>query len=1069
MGSARTGIALPLAIVVQAFVALLAPTTVLSQNSNPRPAESTDSLRAAIAREFAAIANSKDSAQENSFRRVHTLAANYARIHRDSFFVRRVARFEALTPLQRTQAVMADSLRVAGNNALTQYGIAPALELWRKALDHARKANEKSAIAPALIAIGAGFYRTGQFDSAMWYLNRGKAVAADIGDFRTLGNAVGILASVSKDRGAIATARKLYEEASTIRARSNDSRGIAADQNNLALIARQQGDLPAASLAFEHALAINRRDGRQNLAALNIANLAGVASDGGEYANADSLYRAALDMQRSTGDRAQTAFTLHDLGRLLIRRADYRGAYTALAEALKIHEESGAAKEAVSVRSDLSALQSAMGRPDDALITLQQADREAALAGVPTSVRGGLAMAHGDIAFEFGALTDAEQDYLRAEKLFTDADDKLGIASALVGRASILHLQGANADALRLLKKAGEAQRKMSDSRSAALTQLLVATVQHDCGDTSAATQSLVEARQTLHTVGDLAGEAAALDMLGNLALERSAISSAEKYFRAGLRALGKVEVADVRWRLHEGIADVSESRKLFDQAAAEYRIAIDLAERTSSRLGNPQDRYGFLSDKWSLYVKLSQLEHRRGNASEAFAVSERLRARQLVDMLGHGRIAAGNKTAAAEQDFRRRIDELNRHPIGALASNRMEEASNSWRDPGFAELRSVEDKHSRIITDLRERDPRYANLVSAATTTSGIVSSRLKSDEVLLEYLLGDSICTVFVVTNKSVEAVRLPLKRESVAQVVEFSRRALLQPENRAAPPLWRLPLRRLYRDLVEPIEQRGYLRGKRNLVIVPHGELHFLSFGALMSGAVRDEFLVERFNISYAPSATAWVQLAERRATEPGGRILLLAPDVIRLPASATEVNGIRRIYGARATVLTGSRASQRALRDALPNFGTLHFAAFGVLNRRNPLFSFVKLATTSTDDGRLEVNRVFDLPLSGQLVILSACQTALGAGLNEDVPPGDDWIGLVQGFLQGGASRVVASLWTVDDHATAVLMERFHKRVEQRQPPASALAEAQRETLRKAETRSPFFWAAFVMNGNSLNRL
>jgi CHAT domain-containing protein len=116
----------------------------------------------------------------------------------------------------------------------------------------------------------------------------------------------------------------------------------------------------------------------------------------------------------------------------------------------------------------------------------------------------------------------------------------------------------------------------------------------------------------------------------------------------------------------------------------------------------------------------------------------------------------------------------------------------------------------------------------------------------------------------------------------------------------------------------------------------------------------------------------------------------------------------------------------------------------------------------------VNKVFGLGLSGQLVVLSACQTALAAGANDDVPPGDDWIGLVQAFLQGGASRVLASLWPIEDRTTAMLMEQFHRRLAAGHPAGAALAEAQREMLRRPETSAPFFWAAFVINGNSLDR-
>jgi len=225
------------------------------------------------------------------------------------------------------------------------------------------------------------------------------------------------------------------------------------------------------------------------------------------------------------------------------------------------------------------------------------------------------------------------------------------------------------------------------------------------------------------------------------------------------------------------------------------------------------------------------------------------------------------------------------------------------------------------------------------------------------------------------------------------------------------------------------------------------------------------VERFEIAYAPSATTWVRLGERQLRQPGGNILALAPRVDRLPASRDEVSAIQRLYGRRASVLTGRDASEQALRARLSTSGTLHLATFGVLNKHNPLFSFVELAPSAGNDGRLEVNEVFGLGLSGQLVVLSACQTALGSGATADVPAGDDWVGLVQAFLQGGARGVLASLWPVDDRATAQLMEQFHRRLAVGIPTHRALAEAQRTLLRDPKRASPFYWAGFVLNGTS----
>jgi CHAT domain-containing protein len=105
----------------------------------------------------------------------------------------------------------------------------------------------------------------------------------------------------------------------------------------------------------------------------------------------------------------------------------------------------------------------------------------------------------------------------------------------------------------------------------------------------------------------------------------------------------------------------------------------------------------------------------------------------------------------------------------------------------------------------------------------------------------------------------------------------------------------------------------------------------------------------------------------------------------------------------------------------------------------------------------------LSLQAGLLVLSACRTALGSGALADVPPGDDWVGLVRAFLTAGARNVVATLWPVEDAATARFMERFHGEFASGASAAEALARAQRAALRDARTAQPFYWAGFVVSG------
>lgn len=1028
-----------------------------------------DSVREALSRAFAAIASATSNGQGTAqLVRARSLADAYAQAWADSFFVRQVTRFESSPPAQRRARVVTDSMRKAGNAAMGDEGVPAAMKLWRESLTRAKSLGDPAAIAPGLLSIGAGFYRLGQFDSAKIYLKKAEDLAVRIGDRRTTGNAIGVLASVSKDEGKLSAAAALYRRAAAVRARSGDTRGIAADENNLGAIAQQRGDFKAATASYERALEINRRDQRPALVALNLSNLAGIATSLGEYHRAESLYREALSLHRKSKDRAETAFVLHGLGKLYMNRGDYRQAATALEEALRIHDASGAVMDAVAVRVDLAAVETATGDPETARAILQRAARSANTARAPLEYQASLAVARGDLAIRFGTFAEADAEYSAAVRLYRAATDSSELAQALEGKALLLHWRGDDAASLGLLSQAAGMHAARGDRRSAALTSMLVGDVQTARGDFVASRRTLVGARETLRGLGDVVGEAAALAALGDLSLRRGSIDVANATYRSGIRRLGSRDASEVRWRLHTGLAEALRSAGSLAAAATEFRIAIAAAEKTVGSLRLEERRSGFLADKWSAYTQLALVEQARGRAGEAFAISEQMRARQMLDLLARGRVAGATTASRQEQDLRRRIDLLTqRLETGAANVPAVREPSltansaNATRE----DLDAAQKEYARLLIRLRESDPTYAALVSARTRSWKDVASRLKSDQVFLEYLLTDSASTVFVVTSDTVVALDLHVTRQSLADLVEFSRKTIDRPGNSRTKELWRVPLRRLYLTLVQPVADKGYLRGKRTLLIAPHGELHFLSFAALIATGTPDRFLIDRFQIAYTPSGTIWVQLGQRRfRTQPAG-VLALAPNVSRLPGSRREAMAIGRIYGRNALVRIGAAATPRALRAALPSVGTVHLATFGVLNKHNPLFSFIELAPAGQDDGRVEVNEVFGLPLSGQLVILSACQTALASGALADVPPGDDWVGLVQAFLQAGARSVLATLWPVEDRATGELMEQFHERLVTGVSPIAALADAQRALIRNPTTAQPLYWAGFTVSGRS----
>src|SRR5436190_1588987 len=1004
------------------------------------------------------------------------VAAAYAVAWRDSFFVREVARFVAWPVDRRAAKVSVDSLRRVGIKSFDAEGPRAAVVLWHRALARATTNGDSAGMAAVLGNIGAGLLEDGQLDSATSYLERARALATTIGDLRVEANAVGALAGVQEDRGDLAGARDSYAKSLTLRDRIGDTRGTAADHNNLGLLAQRLGDLEEARRQFDSALALNRGAGRDEIAAANLVNLAGLASLAGDFSRAEALYRDALATWRSHESWADAAVALHGLGQLELRRGDYPSARTALREALAVYARTGPVAEELAVRRDLAGALAAAGDLQGARDELRHAQHRADSTRAPPGARAGIALARADLAVQLNTLAEAQRLYARAEALYRLAAEPDGEAEAQEGRALLLLARDDAVHAQALLENALRAEVGTGSVRAAALTRVTLGRAVLARGDTAAARGHLARAAGDLDRVGDPVAAAAALGEWAALEAHAAAPIAADSLYRAALDRLGDRIAPEVAWQLHAGWAGVLRGQAATDAAARELRSALAELDRPSRSLVLPERRSAFLADKWDLYAQLAFVERDRGLVGAAFAASERMRAREMLELLARGRITTPADTAedivAREQDLRRRIGELTYDLENADAADHNLRGSDVALNAGTTResLLRAQESYADLLLEARERAPRHAALVAPDVATWQGVARRLTSDAAFIEYLVSDSTTLGFVVTSDTIAVLDLGTRRQELARLVDFTRAVLsprppLRDAGRGSDSLWRAPLRRLHATLVAPVEATGMLAGKSRLVLVPHVELQYLPFAGLMDTAGR--FLVQRYELTMTPSASVWITLGDRPAGAPGGGVLAFAPQPATLPGSSQEVAAIRRVAGSDAQVLTGDAATESAFRRLGPAQRVLHLATYGVLNKQNPLFSYVKLAPDGAEDGRLEVHEVFGLHLAADLVVLSACQTGLGSGALADVPAGDDWVGLTRAFLHAGARRVMATLWPVDDWATAALMEQFYGSglSAAGTNPSHALAVAQRALIATPATAHPFYWAGFVSAGSA----
>lgn len=489
-----------------------------------------------------------------------------------------------------------------------------------------------------------------------------------------------------------------------------------------------------------------------------------------------------------------------------------------------------------------------------------------------------------------------------------------------------------------------------------------------------------------------------------------------------------------IYWMILYDRGRISEQEGNLKEAVNFYRQAIAIIEEQRSTINTETSKIGFVGDKQEAYSRLVFALYADGQYGAAFEYVERAKSRALVDML------------AAKQDFSVTAGDR-QAVVDLLAQNTVQEKELLAQD----ETSSRSQSRSVVIKtreNLLEQSPELASLVSVTSLGIAEIRDKIQQEETLVEYYYDNKDILVFVLSTQGLNVFKL--NSDKIADTIQQFRKLLMNPGSSDYLAL----SRRLYNRLIQPIETS---LGNRNLIIVPHGALHYLPFNALHDG---QGYLIERYSIRMLPSASVIKYLQTKRSSKPAGILAFGNPDLgdprqdlVYARSEALAVAQTRL----QSKVLLGKDATETAFKRYGSSFQYIHFATHGQFNADTPLKSAILLAKDVENDGMLTVDKLYSTRLDADLVTLSACETGMGKISN-----GDDIIGLTRGFLYSGGSSIVASLWKVDDLATSDLMIQFYtnmKTLDKRE----ALRQAQLQTKKKYD--HPFYWASFQLTGNA----
>lgn len=582
---------------------------------------------------------------------------------------------------------------------------------------------------------------------------------------------------------------------------------------------------------------------------------------------------------------------------------------------------------------------------------------------------------------------------------------------------------------------------------------------------------------------------------IGNTYYKLGQIEHAISFYAKSIKLSVGTDYLAIHWEVYYGLGRCYEAKKELSMALSYYNKSIGAIERIRSRINIDMFKIGFARNKLIVYqhaldilYSLYLAHPSKTLLGEIFLLIEKAKARAFVESLieakGDVEMDLSGKVIIPSMGKTRFI------PGGAVELLRAQISEGETGE--FSKGPEHTDRHMRMAAESRSDNNRMGGIIAAEMCSISRIQSVLLSEkDALLEYFVGENRSFMFFITRYHAELYELPGRR-----ILENSLRGYLK--ILFSPPLGRFDgfraADRIAKELVFPL-WKGSRSEIDNLFVIPDGVLHYLPFETLrIADAGKPIYVVEKFKTTYCPSATSLFLIKQKPRPKKLGKHLLAfgAPlfggrelkkvtgskrsegvmkeahlnkgfSLSPLPFSKNEILGISRHFlTEKKDIFLGSRANEATLkRLPLCEYQIIHFACHGFLDEKFPLRSALVLSPSEDqeDDGFLQANEICNLRMNADLVVLSACQTGNGA-----LEKGEGLVGLTRSFLYSGADSVLSSIWSLNDQSTAGFMEDFYTFLCQGQDKAGALRLAKLKML-KSSRFHPFYWAGFILNGDS----
>ncbi|MBD3225000.1 MAG: CHAT domain-containing protein [Caldithrix sp.] len=791
----------------------------------------------------------------------------------------------------------------------------------------------------------------------------------------------------------------------------------------------------------------------------------------GQYKKAMENCKNLIKTARESNALDQVAYGLTKIGGLYYFMGDYRKALTYFSRSLAIASKIGETRREGMAINDIGAMYAILGNFKMALRYFKHSL---------------------ELVRESGAVNTEIRTLMNIGLIYKDLNDEPNALDYLYQALNLADQSGYTIEKAAIYTSIGETHFQMN---------------QLDSAETDYQKALAIAAQ-----VDNKAQQAYILSNIGNLYHQQGRYQNAVNQFDRALTLGRAINDAQIIWESETGAGVSYMELQQFDKAEKHLSRAIAFFDSIRQKLDFETMGHGFLTDRYEAYPAMIRLLARNKKYEEAHAVLDQYKSRSLLKMLTEGQPLINtllpDSVNIKIKKMNRKLDRFHAMLSREISKKTPDEQKVLQLDQ---KINALQLQQTEMKQWLRKHYSSIYQLTSAEPlSVQDIRQNILTSEQLIVEYVVGDNHISVFAISSDTLIYHDLAFSRKQLADMLTV------------ASPIFQLdksetglknntilnadmanfsiePFFDLYRVLLHPLESQ--LQNASEIMIIPDDLLFYFPFEAMVvdtsNVSNRYDFnhatyLIERLSVSYAPSASVlnpefYQTLNARKdllafgnpdfksntdnheTTEPDSSshqiASLIRDNLIALPNAEDEVQSISKaVNRTSAEIYTGDQATEERFKAKASQFKVVHLATHFLMNDRDPLYSRIVLANgpQSDEDGILQPYEIFHLELNTELVVLSACNTALGK-----LSKGEGLLGLARAFQYAGTPSLLVSLWNVDDRATSLIVKRFYAYLQNGKRKNEALRMAKLDYLKSADAdhHDPFYWAPFILVGSN----